>query len=126
MSDDDMDRRLRGLLDSMTPAQLDRLKILVNARTVTPPGPPTDGPATYRGIPVTESLHHNWDQHEASWWRAGVNATLAVAVPLVESLRYDGECSLDHHGYCQEHGLPGGGPLPRRRGPEVHHGCRGR
>lgn len=112
MSAADMDRRLLSLLDSLSSEQLDRLRILVNARTATPPPQPTDGPETYRGIPVYEGLRPNWDQPEASWWRIGADAALGVAVPLVESLRYDSECSLDHHGYCQEHGLPGATPCP--------------
>lgn len=109
---DDLDVKLSRFLNMLEPEQLDRLKILVDARTSTPPPPPTDGPKTYRGIPVRETLHHNWDQLEAAWWRTGVRAALGVAVPLVESLRYDSECSLDHHGYCQEHGLPGAIPCP--------------
>lgn len=112
MSADGMDARLRSLLDSLTPAQLGRLKILVDARTATLPPPPTDGPATHRGLPVPKSLLRNWDQHEASWWRLGADAALGIAAPLVESLRYDSECSFDHHGYCQEHGLPGAIPCP--------------
>lgn len=76
------------------------------------PTPPTDGPKTYRGIPVPESLHHNWDQPEAHWWRQGVRTTLVVAGALVGSLHYDSACSLDHHGYCQEHGHLSDGPCP--------------
>lgn len=38
--------------------------------------PKPAGPATYRGITVPEILRPNWDQHEASWWRLGVNAVL--------------------------------------------------
>lgn len=106
------DRRLLGMLDSLSPEHVDRLKILVDARTSTPPPPPTDGPETYRGIPVRESLHHNWDQLEAAWWRAGVRAALGVAVPLLDELHNDEPCALDHHGYCQTHGLPQPGPCP--------------
>lgn len=106
------DRRLLGMLDSLSPEHTARLKVLVDARTATPPPPPTNGPETYRGIPVPEILHHNWDQLEAHWWRQGVKASLGVAVPLVGSLHSDTPCSLDHHGYCQEHGLPGAIPCP--------------
>lgn len=108
----DNDRALVVFLDGQDPVALARLKALVDARTRQEPKAPTAGPETYRGIPVPEGLHHNWDQHEASWWRLGADAALGIAAPLVESLRYDSECSFDHHGYCQEHGLPGAIPCP--------------
>ncbi len=106
------DRKLLGLLDSLSPDHVQRLKILADARTATSPAPPTDGPETYRGVAVPEGLRPNWDQPEAHWWRVGVKAALDATVPLVESLHSDTPCSLDHHGYCQEHGLPGALPCP--------------
>lgn len=76
MSAADMDRRLLGMLDSLSPEHTARLKVLVDARTAVLPGPPIDGPETYRGVRVPEVLRPNWDQPEASWWRLGVNAAL--------------------------------------------------
>lgn len=112
MSTADRDRALLVFLNGQDPETLGRLRDLVNARTSKTPPPPTDGPATYRGITVPRSLHHNWDQHEASWWRAGVDAALDVAVPLVDLLHSEEPCQTDHHGYCQVHGLPIGGSCP--------------
>ena len=106
------DRTLRALLDCMDPVTLARLKVLVDARTATPPPPPTDGPQTYRGVTVPEVLRPNWDTAEASFWRAGVRSTLDVAVPLLDALADDEPCTLDHRGYCQMHGLPAEGPCP--------------
>lgn len=118
MSAAETDARLRLLLDSLTPAQQDRLKTLMNARTARMPDPPTDGPATYRGIQVPETLRPNWDQVAASWWRAGADSTLDVAVPLVDDFIDPGACSLDHHGYCQEHGWFGEDTCPNERAQE--------
>lgn len=106
------DGALRALIDSMDPATLARLKALVDARTATPPPPPADGPATYRGIAVPEVLRPNWDTAEASWWKAGVRRTLDAVVPLLDDLANDEPCTLDHHGYCQMHSLPTEGPCP--------------
>lgn len=39
----DADRKLLGLLDSLSPDHVQRLKTLADARTATPPAPPTDG-----------------------------------------------------------------------------------
>lgn len=38
-------------------------------------------------------------------FKAGVLAALEVAVPLLEAYVDDEPCELDHHGYCQSHGL---------------------
>lgn len=73
--------------------------------------PPVNGPETYRGIQVPRELRPNWDRPEAIWWRRGVDAALAVMRPAVDALHYSGPCSLDHHGYCQEHGI-GSIPCP--------------
>jgi hypothetical protein len=112
MSAADNDRALVVFVNSQDPATLRRLKALVDARTAPGTKDPATGPDTYRGIPVQAGLRPNWDQPEAHWWRLGVQDALGVAVPLVGSLHYDSECSLDHHGYCQEHGLPGAIPCP--------------
>ncbi|QDN64397.1 hypothetical protein [Streptomyces sp. S1D4-14] len=112
MSADDNDRALVVFLDGQDPVALARLKALVDARTRKPVPPPTNGPTTYRGIPVPGVLHHNWDQPEAAWWRQGVKAALDIAVPLLDELHNDEPCVLDHHGYCQMHGLPQPGPCP--------------
>lgn len=107
-----LDGRLRAVVDSLTPEGRQRLKVLVDARTAPAPPPPVDGPETYRGVPVQAGLRPNWDQPEAYWWRLGVQDALGVAVPLVDELADDEPCTLDHHGYCQMHGLPGPGPCP--------------
>lgn len=62
---------------------------------------------TYRGVPVPPSLVPNLNQPEAAWWRIGADAALDVTRPLIDSLYDDSPCSLDHHGYCQAHGLSG-------------------
>ena len=71
-------------------------------------------PATYRGVPVPAYLRPHWglDRPAADWWRQGVDATLAAVVPVLEELADDEPCTLDHHGYCQMHGLPQPGPCP--------------
>lgn len=71
----------------------------------------------YRGVLIPDDVRRDRDENSPyaarfHAWKRGVDAALGVAVPLVESLRYDSECSLDHHGYCQEHGLPGAIPCP--------------
>jgi hypothetical protein len=112
MSDAD-DRRLLGLLDSLSPEHVDRLKALAYGRgTQRQVPPPTDGPETYMGVQVPEALHHNWDQPEAHWWRQGVKSSRQTVEPLLEELANDEPCTLDHHGYCQMHGLPQPGPCP--------------
>ncbi|WP_030248226.1 hypothetical protein [Streptomyces sp. NRRL S-455] len=115
---DDTDRKLLGMLDSLSPDHVQRLKTLTDARTATPPASPTDGPETYRGVTVPETLRPNWDQPEAHFWRAGVSSTLDVAVPLVDDFIDPGACSLDHHGYCQEHGWFGENDCPNERAQE--------
>lgn len=75
------DRKLLGLLDSLSPEHLARLKTLTDARTAVPPGPPTDGPETYLGVTVPGGLRPNWDQPEAHWWRGGVKDALESAAP---------------------------------------------
>lgn len=72
------DRKLLGLLDTLSPEHLTRLKTLADARTAPQPVPPTDGPPTYRGVGVPEVLRPNWDQPEAHWWREGVKVALGV------------------------------------------------
>lgn len=112
MSNDDDDRALVVFHDSSDPGQLARLKALADARTCPNCPEPTDGPETYRGIPLSEVLRSNWDTPQAMWWRAGADAALDVAAPLLDDLADDEPCTLDHHGYCQMHGLPQPGPCP--------------
>lgn len=52
-----------------------RLDIQIRTRTVTIPGPP--GPPPIRGV--------------------------LAAIDLIEELVEDTPCSVDHHGYCQQH-----------------------
>lgn len=66
--------------------------------------------STYRGVTVPEQLLPN--EWELSFWKQGVDAALAVALPVVDRLYDETECSLDHHGYCQEHGHLSEGPCP--------------
>lgn len=63
----------------------------------------------YRGVPVPALLPDEWEQ---TWWKRGADAALAVALPIVNGLYYETPCSLDHHGYCQEHGHLDEGPCP--------------
>ncbi|MFH8805312.1 hypothetical protein ACH4F6_38190 [Streptomyces sp. NPDC017936] len=106
MSAADIDRRLRDLLDSLSPEQLDRLAVLVHARTSKTPPPPTDGPQAYRGIPVPEVLRPNWDQPEAGWWSRGADAALNAAVPLLLALADTKPCESDSLGACLTHDYP--------------------
>jgi hypothetical protein len=64
---------------------------------------------TYRGIPVPDDWGPVGDVDD---WNRGVDAALAVTLPLVESLHWDTSCSFDHHGYCQEHSYLADGPCP--------------
>lgn len=57
--------------------------------------------STYRGVALPALLPDEWEQ---GWWKKGVDAALTVTVPLIDSLYDDTPCSLDHPGYCQEHG----------------------
>lgn len=66
---------------------------------------------TYRGVPVPRECLA-YDGKPTQQFRLGVDAALAVTVPLVESLHYDSTCSFDHHGYCQEHAHLADGPCP--------------
>lgn len=100
------DRKLLSLLDSLSPAHVERLKTLADARTAVPPEPPTDGPETYRGTPVPVVLRPNWDQPEASWWRAGVLNALGVAAPLLLALADTKACEFDSSGACLTHDYP--------------------
>ncbi|WP_086559904.1 hypothetical protein [Streptomyces africanus] len=63
MSADDADRKLLGLLDSLSPEHVERLK-----------APQTDGPETYLGVDVPAYMRPHWDSPQAMWWRAGVEA----------------------------------------------------
>ena len=77
--------------------------------TVNPYNPDS---ATYRGIPVPDRVQRDRVENSpyaAVWtaWREGVDAALDITVPLVESLHFGTPCLFDHHGYCQEHGIPG-------------------
>lgn len=64
---------------------------------------------TYRGIPVPDDWGPVTDIDD---WKAGVDAAMALLRPVVDALHDDSPCRLDHHGYCQEHGLPGPVPCP--------------
>lgn len=57
----------------------------------------------YKGVPLPETLRVNLGTSEERWWRRGVDAALAVAVPVVGNLVDDEPCERDHHGYCQTH-----------------------
>ncbi|MGW2213251.1 hypothetical protein [Streptomyces sp. NPDC001781] len=68
---------------------------------------------TYRGVKVPDGLRDDnqpYVLYEA--WKRGVDSVLGVVVPLLDELHDDEPCVLDHHGYCQMHGLPQPGPCP--------------
>lgn len=68
---------------------------------------------TYRGVAVPDGLRvAGQPRQRYDDWRRGVDTALAVMRPAVGALTDDSPCSLDHHGYCQEHGLPGAIPCP--------------
>lgn len=75
-------------------------------------------PATYRGITVPRECLA-YDGRPTQQFRLGVDAALEQTLPVVEALHDDSPCSLDHHGYCQEHGLPGPIPCPDARAREL-------
>lgn len=66
MSDDDMDRKLLGLLDSLSPEHVQRLK--------TRPQDSTEGPEKYQGVGVPPYMRPHWNSPQAMWWRAGVES----------------------------------------------------
>lgn len=67
--------------------------------------------STYRGVALPQ-IYGRMNITEQTWWKRGADAALAVAVPLIDDLYNDTPCSLDHHGYCQEHGHLDEGPCP--------------
>lgn len=67
--------------------------------------------STYRGVALPQ-IYDRMNITEQTWWKRGADAALAVAVPLVDSLHFAEECSLDHHGYCQTHSHLDLGPCP--------------
>lgn len=66
--------------------------------------------STYRGIPLPTGRTMN--ASELSQWKKGADAVLDVVRPMLDAVTYDTPCSLDHHGYCQEHGHLEEGPCP--------------
>jgi hypothetical protein len=72
------------------------------------------GPETYRGLTVPKSLRVDSVHAKERYgdWKRGVDAAMDLMRPMVETLHNDTPCALDHHGYCQEHGLPGMAPCP--------------
>lgn len=100
------DRKLLNLLDSLSPEHVERLKTLTDARTAVPPRPPTDGPETYRGIPVSEVLWPNWDQPEAHYWRAGADAALEATAPMLMAWADPKPCEINEQGECLTHDYP--------------------
>lgn len=67
--------------------------------------------SVYRGVALPQ-IYDRMNITEQTWWKRGADAALAVALPIVNGLYYDTPCSLDHHGYCQEHGHLDEGPCP--------------
>jgi hypothetical protein len=65
----DADRKLLGLLDSLSPDHVQRLK-------AQPEDPSTEGPETYLGVDVPTFMRPHWNSAQAMWWRAGVEAAL--------------------------------------------------
>jgi hypothetical protein len=102
----DTDRRLLGLLDSLSPEHVARLRTLADARTATPPAPPTDGPGLYRGVTVPEALRPNWDQPEAHFWRAGVDTALEATAPMLMAWANPEPCAVSEMGECLTHDYP--------------------
>lgn len=60
-------------------------------------------PETCRGIKVPEHLRNRGGSMEYAYWKLAVTDVLDTVVPLLEPFESDDPCSLDHHGYCQEH-----------------------
>ncbi len=58
---------------------------------------------TYRGVPLPADAPEHSLMRGA--FKLGVLAALEVAVPLLEAYVNDEPCALNHHGYCQNHGL---------------------
>jgi hypothetical protein len=102
----DTDRKLLGLLDSLSPDHVQRLKTLADARTSTPLAQPTDGPETYRGVTVPETLRPNWDQPEAHFWRAGVDVALEATAPMLMERADPRPCETNELGECLTHDYP--------------------
>jgi hypothetical protein len=70
----------------------------------------------YRGVRIPGDLRaDDTPRGVFETWKRGVDAALDLTVPVVEALHDDSPCHLDHHGYCQEHGLPQPGPCPERQ-----------
>lgn len=66
---------------------------------------------TYRGVAWPGGAPH-LNVTERTWWKRGVDAALAAALPVIDALRYETECILDHHGHCQAHDHLDTGPCP--------------
>jgi hypothetical protein len=105
MSNDD-DRKLLSLLESLSPDHVQRLKSLADSRKAVWPGPPTDGPETYRGVTVPEALRPNWDQPEAHFWRQGADVALEATAPMLMAWADPKPCAVNEQGECLIHDYP--------------------
>lgn len=107
MSAEDTDRKLLGLLDSLSPEHTARLRVLADGRLPRRPvPPPTDGPETYRGVTVPEVLRPNWDQPEAHWWRTGTDAALEATAPMLMAWADPRPCETNEQRECLTHDYP--------------------
>lgn len=57
-------------------------------------------PETFRGITVPPEVANRANY---GMWKLAVTGVLDTVVPLLERFEDGNPCSLDHHGFCQEH-----------------------